>query len=303
MKRFISALFTLLITIVIFAIPVSANDEISVLLDGQILEFDVQPQIINGRTMVPMRRIFESLGASVEWENDTQLIRAKKQDKMVVMQINSPVISVNGYNVTLDVSPQLIGGRTLVPVRAVAESFDIHVLWDEIYNNVVLSTYIPFETSIQTFDYLCNWLIENGDVFAEHLYVEWEVIDGVDVQIKCYPDAVDGRSCICFTLDTYDIDTNLTSIYLWPTYDGTDVYASYISGTNTNKIEGEINMAMHTDNYPLKYRECELGEDDTEWELAEDARQRINLLLHEVDLLLSFENTGVTLNTLGFKKH
>lgn len=299
MKRFISALFTLLITIVIFAIPVSANEEISVLLNGEVLDFDVQPQIINGRTMVPMRKIFEALGATVEWENETQLIRAKKQGKIVVMQINSPLISVDGYDVTLDVPPQLIGGRTLVPVRAVAESFDIHVLWDEIYNNVVLSTYIPFETSIQTFDYLCSWLIEHGEVFGEYAYVGWEIADGVEAEIRCYPESGN----IAFYLNSNKIDGISTAINLWPTYDRNDVYAQYISGSKTCRIYGEINMAMHTDNYPLAYKECKPGEFDTEYNLLEDARQRINLLLHEVDLLLAFENTGVNLNTLGFKKH
>ena len=284
-------------------IPASANEEVSVVLDGEVLDFDVQPQIINGRTMVPMRKIFESLGATVEWENSTQLIRAKRQDVTVVMQINSPVISVNGRNITLDVPPQLVNGRTLVPVRAVAESFDIHVIWDASYNNVVLSNYIPFDAPIQTFNYLCDWLLENGEAFAEYVYVGWEVEDGVEVEIRCYPDAVDGRSCLTFHLDSYDLDYGLTSVYLWPTYDGTDVYASYISSTETYKIDGEINMAMHTANYPLKYRECEVGEDDTILGVVEDTRQRINFLLDEIDILLSFENTGVTLNTLGFKKH
>ena len=72
MKKLFIACITLIMLISILAVPVSANDEIWVLLNGEKLEFDVQPQIINGRTMVPMRKIFESLGASVERENETK---------------------------------------------------------------------------------------------------------------------------------------------------------------------------------------------------------------------------------------
>ena len=167
MKKLFLTLLTMIMTISILAVPVSAIDEIWVYLDGQRLEFDVQPQIIDGRTMVPMRKIFESMGATVEWENSTQKITAKKQDTTVIMQINSNVLSVDENAITLDVPPQLVDGRTLVPVRAVAESFDIHVLWDDIYKNVMLSTYIPFETAVQAFDSLCDWLLENGKAFGE----------------------------------------------------------------------------------------------------------------------------------------
>lgn len=303
MKKIVLGLFVLVMAICIFAIPVSANEEISVLLNGEMLEFDVQPTVISNRVMVPMRTIFESLGATVQWEGNTQKITAKTANTTVEMQLNNNTMLVDGQSIALDVAPQAINGRTLVPVRAVAESFDIHVIWDDIFNSVILSTYIPFETPIQTFDYLCNWLIENGEAFSNYVYIGWEVIDGVEVEIRCHPDAVNGRSCISFCLNTFELDYGLTYVNLWPTYDKTDVYASYLNGTETSTIDGEINMAMHTDNYPIQYGGYELGEGDTVLGLIEDTRQRINLLLDEVDILLSLENTGVNLNTLGFKKH
>ncbi|MBQ9096894.1 MAG: copper amine oxidase N-terminal domain-containing protein [Clostridia bacterium] len=299
MKRFLSVLMVVILSVSVFIVPVSANNELSVVLNGEPLEFDVQPQIINGRTMVPMRKIFEELGATVDWDGSIQKITAKKQDITVVMQINSNILSVNGNNVTLDVPPQLVNGRTLVPVRAVAESFDIHVLWDEVYNNVVLSTYIPLETSIQAFNYLGAWLLENGKVFGEYVYVGWEVVEGVNAEIRCYPESGN----IAFYLDSYQNDGIMTAINIWPTYDGNDVYATYISGSQTCRIDGNINMAMHTPNYPLAYRECEPGEFETTYNLLDDTRERINVLLNEVDLLLAFENSGVNLNTLGFKKY
>ena len=100
-------------------VPGFAQQDIKVLLDGTELTFDVPPQLINDRTMVPMRRIFEALGALVQWDEDTQTITAVKDEINVTMQIDQPVIVVSGEEITLDVAPQLVGDRTLVPIRAV----------------------------------------------------------------------------------------------------------------------------------------------------------------------------------------
>lgn len=302
MKKVICFLMTIIMAISMFGVPALADGELGVILDGEPIEFDVQPQIINGRTMVPMRKIFETLGASVEWDGNARKITATRQDKTVVMYIDNTIFSVNGKPITLDVPPQIVEGRTLVPVRAIAESFDIYVIWDDIYNTVVLSHYLPFESSIQAFDYLCAWLLENGKAFAEYVYIGVELADGIEIQVRSVPNAVEGRSCIILNLNSIGFDDCLTNIFLWPTYDGTSVSASYIHTTATSQIEGDIDMTMHTDNYPLQCRESELGEGDNTWDLLEDTRQRINLLLDEADMLLSFAKTGVNLRELGFKK-
>ncbi|MDO4978079.1 MAG: copper amine oxidase N-terminal domain-containing protein [Eubacteriales bacterium] len=139
-KRFISILLTLVMVIVVSTAMCFAEGEIKVLLDGEELVFDVAPQLINDRTMVPMRKIFEAMGASVEWEDNTQTVTAVKGDIIVVMQIDNKVIKVNGKEITLDVPPQLVSSRTLVPVRAVAESLDAQVDWDEVSNTVIITS-------------------------------------------------------------------------------------------------------------------------------------------------------------------
>jgi len=55
------------------------------------------------------------------------------------MQIGNSVFSVNGEQKTLDVPPQLVGGRTLVPVRAIAESFGAEVGWDQDTSTVTIT--------------------------------------------------------------------------------------------------------------------------------------------------------------------
>ena len=140
MKKIISIVLSLVLLSGIYITPVLANDEITVLLNGEKLIFDVLPQMINNRTMVPMRKIFESMGADVEWNGDTKTITATKDEITVIMQINNHIISVNEDNVTLDVPPQLVNNRTLVPVRAVAEGLEAKVEWDGESRTVIITS-------------------------------------------------------------------------------------------------------------------------------------------------------------------
>jgi len=103
---------------------------ISVILDNRPLTFDVSPQIVNGRTMVPMRAIFEALGATVVWDGATQTAIAKKGETEVSLTLGSLTPTVNGQIVTIDQPGVVIGGRMLVPLRFVAEAFGVTVDWD-----------------------------------------------------------------------------------------------------------------------------------------------------------------------------
>lgn len=120
----------------------SAADEITVELDGTEIIFDVPPQIIDGRTMVPLRKIFEEIGALVKWDDETKTVTARKSSKTVTLQIGSFKLSVDKGKTdddgnpltetfTLDVPAQIVSGRTLVPARAIFESFGLNVNWDE----------------------------------------------------------------------------------------------------------------------------------------------------------------------------
>ncbi len=119
---------------------VSADDDISVYLNGNRLDFDVPPMLIDDRTMVPMRKIFESIGAQIQWDDGNQTITATKDGTLISMQIDNNVMLKNNNEISLDVPPKLIGDRTLVPVRAVAESFEADVQWSDKYNYVVITT-------------------------------------------------------------------------------------------------------------------------------------------------------------------
>jgi len=103
---------------------------VSVILDGRALSFEVQPQIMNGRTMVPLRAIFEEMGATIEWDGATRTVTAEKDDIVVVLTIGDTSPTVNGQVVPLDQSGVIVDGRTLAPLRFVAEAFGGSVEWD-----------------------------------------------------------------------------------------------------------------------------------------------------------------------------
>jgi archaellum component FlaF (FlaF/FlaG flagellin family) len=106
------------------------NSQIRVLLNGTQIQFDQPPIIQNGRTLVPLRAIFEAMGATVSWNEKSQTVTAVKGNTTVVMIIGNKTMTKNGAKITLDVPPQILNGRTLVPARAVAESFGAKVDWD-----------------------------------------------------------------------------------------------------------------------------------------------------------------------------
>ncbi len=107
-----------------------AEPTVTVFVDGTQILFDVDPILENGRTLVPMRYIFEALGAQVEWVEETQTAVGVKGEKKVEITIDSNQMLKNGEVVELDVPAKLVDGRTLVPVRAVSEGLDAKVEWD-----------------------------------------------------------------------------------------------------------------------------------------------------------------------------
>ena len=104
--------------------------KVKVFLNGKRIRFDQPPIIQNGRTLVPLRAIFEAMNATVSWDDKTKTVTAKKGDTTIVMTIGNKTMKKNGVAIELDVPPQIVNGRTLVPARAVAESFGAKVDWD-----------------------------------------------------------------------------------------------------------------------------------------------------------------------------
>ena len=106
-------------------------DSISVYVNGTELTLDVPPMLENDRTLVPMRAIFEALGAEVSWDEESRTIVAVRGDTTVFMQVDDWYMSVNDEWIALDAPPRIVNDRTLIPLRAVAEALGAQVGWDE----------------------------------------------------------------------------------------------------------------------------------------------------------------------------
>lgn len=107
-----------------------AQPNITVMIDGSPMGFVDQPPVDQaGRIFVPMRAIFERLGATVVYDNGT--INATRDRRTVSLTIGSPTATVNGQQLQLDSPPFEIAGRTLVPLRFVSQALGARVDWNE----------------------------------------------------------------------------------------------------------------------------------------------------------------------------
>ncbi len=105
-------------------------NKILVYVDGKRIDFDQDPVLKNDRALVPFRKIFESLGADVEWDNDSQHVKAVLGDNQIDLTIGQDVMFVNLVNtIKLDTPPEIIKSRTMVPLRAISESLGLDVEW------------------------------------------------------------------------------------------------------------------------------------------------------------------------------
>jgi hypothetical protein len=180
--------------------------EIDVQLNGKNINFvdengnKVNPQIINNRTMVPMRKIFEELGATINWNPDTKTVIANKDDTIIKLQINNKraekIISGKTTQINLDSEPIIINDRTLVPVRFIAESLEKQVGWDASNRTVVIIDY--------------KYFIEELKSTSPALY---DIISAIDGQ------------------QTYSKNSNITFSRIY-----TDLLNNYSDATNMNMI-------------------------------------------------------------------
>lgn len=191
LRKVISVACVIMLCVSLTVSPVFAEGDIKVLLDGRELSFDVPARIVNDRTMVPVRTIFEALGASVDWEESLKFITASKDGTDILLQIGNNKIYKNKTTVAIDVPPQIINERTLVPARVVAESFNCKVDWDKSSRSVIITSgngeISVSDNNIAPEINRINLFIDNG------LYLEaikecdqmqsWDTLSSADIEL------------------------------------------------------------------------------------------------------------------------
>jgi len=166
-------------------IPVDAQEPVEVILDGRTLRFDVNPTIIDDRVMVPMRVIFEELGANVTWNENNRSITATRGTTLVIAVVGNRTISVNGRRNEMDVAPLIIDGRTLVPIRFVSEALGANVEWHGETRTVLINSltgkrdqistqdFTPLDTTLESFTGDDEW---DDWVLDDWYWIEWPSI-------------------------------------------------------------------------------------------------------------------------------
>ena len=158
-------------------VPAMAQD-VSVYLNNQKMVFDQNPIIENGRTLVPLRSIFEGLGAEVKWNPDIQEITGTTDEKEILLRIGDTSASVNGEQVTLDVPAKIENGRTLVPLRFISESLESEVKWNEEEQRIDIEKELEFDyvggykngLAIVEKDGKWGYINENGNIVLPYIY-------------------------------------------------------------------------------------------------------------------------------------
>ncbi len=145
MRAFLALLMAALVAAAATGGPpaVAGPGQITVLVDGTVLALDVPPVQIEGRVLVPLRGIFERLGATVVFDPTTQTVTAARESITVVLRLGSREARINDRIILLDVPSLALRGRTMVPLRFVSEALGARVDWDERTRTVQIYTTAP----------------------------------------------------------------------------------------------------------------------------------------------------------------
>jgi len=178
-------LLILAMTLALFLPATALANDISVTINGTAVDFGGQgPAIVDGRTLVPVRAVFEALDFDVDWDATTQIVTLTRDDFIVQVIIGSaafgitqliPGLEASGVG-AIDVPAQIIGGRTLLPIRAVLEAVGYYVDWDAATQTVLVSSE-PFEEQAQI-----EWQQRAAiwQAWFDISLAEWESMEGFE---------------------------------------------------------------------------------------------------------------------------
>ena len=197
------------------ALCANAQESVKIWVDGNRVQTDVPPTTIAERTMLPARAIFEMLGATLSYEEETESVTAVKDDTTVKIVIGDNKMLVNDKEVALDVPAMIINDRTFLPVRACAEAFSAHVEWFEESSAVKISS----EKYKVALDMAESGRVLEGKILLEEMgndYYAQQLLKRFKVQPKTvkstYADAIQGR-ILSDTTDTVKLDEKGNIIY------------------------------------------------------------------------------------------
>jgi hypothetical protein len=128
-----------------FYISNNPNYDLLIYVNGQLLYSNPPAFISEAHTLVPVRQLFEELGADVMWQSEDQKINIMYPGGTITLTIGTDTALVNGAEVKLDAAPCLINGSTFIPLRFVVENLGAHVKWNNTLRTIDIT--VPADTS------------------------------------------------------------------------------------------------------------------------------------------------------------
>lgn len=142
-----------------------------VILDGEQVKMEVLPVIENGRTLVPLRGLFESMEASVTWDQSTKTATVYYDGNLASVTIEELMADINGFAVKLDVPAKIINERTMVPLRFMAEALGYDVSFIDGWVHLDSLTDYEFYTILDEFDIdIAQYSLAHDDILVETTY-------------------------------------------------------------------------------------------------------------------------------------
>lgn len=115
------------------------NEQVNITINGEQLQTDSKSSIVNDSALVPMRAIFEAMGAKVDWIDNTKTVVGTKDSDKITLHIGDAIANLNEKEISLDSPAIIVDERTLVPVRFISESLGSNVDWDSQTRTVIIN--------------------------------------------------------------------------------------------------------------------------------------------------------------------
>lgn len=164
---------------ILYCTPVLASNYSTangVTLNGYKLDLDVKPIVIEGRTMVPVRAILERLGMNVTWDNNARVVIGKRQGDIIKISLEDDWLGEGTYNGvpfhSEDAPSIIVNGRTLVPVRTIANLLGLNVEWNQANRTVILSEASKPQVSLeQSYEIVKTYPHNDDGIPPEYTYL------------------------------------------------------------------------------------------------------------------------------------
>ncbi|KKM09694.1 hypothetical protein SY88_17255 [Clostridiales bacterium PH28_bin88] len=161
----------MLATLLVQGTAKASTSVIAIKINGSAVTPDVAPQLVNGRVLVPLRFIAEAFGHRVEWDAANRRVLIDTMPSMLAGdEISAPEISVylEARRIATDVPPMVVGGRVLVPLRAVSEALGLNVSWDASTRSVSVDDIVGHRLRLYSLDQIsfvrpAHWSLYRGD--------------------------------------------------------------------------------------------------------------------------------------------